>query len=165
MKYKKGMFRFNPGKEQRTFPAYNPYTISKCRNCDKANDGMKLAKLFPDNELCAACQIIHKCIGDKEKTERAIERTYYLHEMEPLLKKSEVLKTEHMNIKVGFTAYGNKHLFSDTFRHSSVLTKEDLSSLDKVLKSAKFIESSGITHLRSDDIDRFYYFEAEIRGG
>ena len=44
------------------------------------------------------------------------------------------------------------------------MTKEDLSSLDKVLKSAKFIESSGITHLRSDDIDRFYYFEAEIRG-
>lgn len=78
------MFRFNPGKEQRTFPAHNPYTISKCRNCDKANDGMKLAKFIPDNKLCAACQIIlaHKYenTGASERIlkydETVWERTY-----------------------------------------------------------------------------------------
>ena len=50
------MFRFNPGKEQKTFPDYNPYTIAKCKNCDIAS---KLAKGIPDNDLCAACQIVH----------------------------------------------------------------------------------------------------------
>ena len=36
------MFRFNPGKEQKTFPNHNPYTISRCKNCDIAKN--KLAK-------------------------------------------------------------------------------------------------------------------------
>lgn len=60
---KKGMFRFNPGKERRTFPAYNPYTISKCRNCDQSK--LNLA-FIPDNEVCQACQFIKKCyVGDE----------------------------------------------------------------------------------------------------
>lgn len=33
---KKGMFRFNPGKQQKSVPDYNPYTISKCKGCDVA---------------------------------------------------------------------------------------------------------------------------------
>lgn len=33
---KKGMFRFNSGKEQKTVPDYNPYTIKRCRDCDIA---------------------------------------------------------------------------------------------------------------------------------
>lgn len=51
------MFRFNPGKEQKTFPNHNPYTISRCKNCKLAKG--KLAKGIPDNDLCAACRIIH----------------------------------------------------------------------------------------------------------
>ena len=51
------MFRFNPGKEQKTFPAHNPYTISRCKTCKLING--KLAKGIPDNDLCAACRIIH----------------------------------------------------------------------------------------------------------
>ncbi len=51
------MFRFNPGKEQKTFPNYNPYTISRCKTCKLTNG--KLAKGIPDNDLCAACRIIH----------------------------------------------------------------------------------------------------------
>lgn len=54
------MFRFNPGKEQKTFPDYNPYTIAKCRNCDIAS---KLAKGIPDNQLCAGCHILQSCIA------------------------------------------------------------------------------------------------------
>ena len=52
-KDKKGMFKFNSGKEQRTYPAYNPYTTSKCKTCDLAK--MKLAAKVSDNELCEAC--------------------------------------------------------------------------------------------------------------
>lgn len=159
----KGIFHFNPGKEDKTVPDYNPYTIRRCRDCDIAKGKLKLT-FVPDNELCAACKLLHKCVGDKEKSERAIERTHYLHEMEPLLEKSNILKTENKEIKVGFTKEGNKHLFSDTFGRSSVLTKEDLASLDQALQTATFIESSGLTHPRKDNIDRFFYYEAEIRG-
>lgn len=47
---------------------------------------------------------------------------------------------------------------------SSVLTKEDLASLDQALQTATFIESLGLTHPRKDNIDHFFYYEAEIRG-
>ena len=50
---KKGMFNFNPGKQQKTFPDYNPYTISKCRGCTKTN--LKLYSGDPDNPLCQTC--------------------------------------------------------------------------------------------------------------
>lgn len=58
------MFRFNPGKEERVFPAYNPYTISKCATCDKA----KLNLTFiPDNQVCEACEFAKKCFIGKEE--------------------------------------------------------------------------------------------------
>ena len=50
------MFRFNPGKEQKTFPAHNPYTISRCKNCDIAKGKLSLARsVFDSNQLCQAC--------------------------------------------------------------------------------------------------------------
>ena len=59
----KGMFRFNPGKEGKAVPDYNPYTISRCRDCDIAKGKAKLAKVFiPDNELCQACQLLQMCV-------------------------------------------------------------------------------------------------------
>ena len=162
---KKGMFRFNPGKQEKAVPDYNPYTISRCRDCDIAQGKASLAKAFiPENELCQACRLLRKCVADKTKSERAIERTHYLHEMEPLLKKSVMLKTEDKDIRVGFTKYGNKHLFSDTFGRSSVITKDDLAALDKVLETAAFIGSSSLTHPRNDGIERFFYYEATVRG-
>lgn len=58
----KGMFRFNAGKEDKTVPDYNPYTISKCKNCDITKDKGQLAKLTPpDTQLCAACRLIREC--------------------------------------------------------------------------------------------------------
>ena len=59
------MFRFNPGKEQKTFPAHNPYTISRCKTCKLING--KLAKGIPDNDLCAACAIMQQCWIKVEK--------------------------------------------------------------------------------------------------
>ena len=159
----KGIFRFNAGIEQKTVPDYNPYTIRRCRDCDIAQGKQKLV-FIPDNELCAACRLLHKCAGDRTKSERAIERMHYLHEMEPLLKVKHVKHVEDGSIKVGFSTYGNKHLFSDTFGRSKVLKKEDLASLDKVLHKAAFIDSSPLTHERTDGVDRFFYFEGEIRG-
>ena len=51
------MFRFNPGKQMTTFPAYNAYTIRKCQDCPD-NGALKLAAKIPDNELCAACRVV-----------------------------------------------------------------------------------------------------------
>lgn len=63
----KGIFHFNPGIEQKTFPDYNPYTIRRCRDCDIAKGSgpvgggsanAKLVALIPENELCAMCRVI-----------------------------------------------------------------------------------------------------------
>ncbi|EFR54615.1 phage head morphogenesis protein [Bacteroides fragilis] len=159
----KGIFHFNAGKERKSMPDYNPYTIRRCRDCDVPKGKLKLV-FVPDNELCAACEILHKCAGDREKTQRAIERTHYLHGMKPLLKKSETLNANGTDIRVGFSAYGNKHLFSDTFGRSSILRKDDLASLDEVLKGAEFMDDAALTHPRTDGIEHFYYFKAQIRG-
>lgn len=59
----KGMFRFNPGKEEKTVPDYNPYTISKCKDCDIAKGKAKFARTTPPgNQLCAACQLLRQCM-------------------------------------------------------------------------------------------------------
>lgn len=162
-KDKRGIFRFNPGKQRKAMPDYNPYSIKRCNDCDLAQGKTSLA-FVPDNELCAACRLVRQCYGDKTKSQRAIERIHYLHEMKPLLKVKHEKSVGEGMIKVGFSTYGNKHLFSDTFGRSKILEKDDLASLDKVLHKATFIESSPLTHPRTDGVDRFYYFEGEIRG-
>lgn len=53
----RGIFRFNPGKQGKAIPDYNPYTISRCRDCDIAQGKTNLAYI-PDNDLCAACRLI-----------------------------------------------------------------------------------------------------------
>lgn len=160
---KKGIFHFNPGKQQKAVPDYNPYTIRQCRDCDIAKGKLKL-EFVPDNEVCAACKLLYKCAGNKEKSNRAIERTHYLHEMEPLLKTSVTKSVRSKKLNIGFTKYGNNHLFSDTFGRSHVLSKDDLKDLGDILSNATFLEDSPLTHPRTDGIRHFYYFKAQIRG-
>ncbi|MDE6267028.1 MAG: phage head morphogenesis protein [Muribaculaceae bacterium] len=57
----KGIFRFNPGLEQKTVPDYNPYTIHRCRDCDIAKGKISFAKFIPDNHLCEACRFLRTC--------------------------------------------------------------------------------------------------------
>lgn len=159
----KGIFRFNSGMEQKSVPDYNPYTIRRCRDCDIAKGKIKLA-FIPDNELCAACRIVRQCYGDRTKSQRAIERTHYLHEMKPLLQVKHEKATREGTIKVGFSSYGNKHLFSDTFGRSSILQKEDLKDLGSLLENSRFVDDSELTHHRNDNITHFYYYEARLHG-
>lgn len=156
------MFRFNPGKQRAAYPAYNTYTISKCSVCKKGN--VKLGKI-PSNELCAACPIIRECAGDMAKSQTAIERKYYLREMQPLLKKKVTLEIDGVQKSIGFRKEGNEHLYSDTFGRSSVLKKGHLSELDKVLEKAVYVRTSdSLSHERKDKIKRFYYLKSEIEG-
>ncbi len=58
----KGIFRFNPGTEEKAVPDYNPYTISRCRDCDIANGRRSFSRATPpDNELCEACVYLRQC--------------------------------------------------------------------------------------------------------
>lgn len=70
----KGIFHFNPGKEDKTVPDYNPYTIRRCRDCDVAKGKIKLARVVPENELCAACKLIraqkHNNTGASERIQK-----------------------------------------------------------------------------------------------
>ncbi len=61
-----GIFQFNPGLEQKTFPDYNPYTIKRCRDCDIDKGNFSLAYI-PDNEVCAACKLVRKCFEGKTR--------------------------------------------------------------------------------------------------
>ena len=73
----KGIFHFNPGIQQKTMPDYNPYTIRRCRDCDIAKGKLNLdRKPVADNELCAACRLVHKCANaytDSGKTNLSVE--------------------------------------------------------------------------------------------
>ena len=160
---KKGMFRFNAGMEQKTMPDYNPYTIKRCKDCDIAKGKLKLA-FVPDNELCAACKLLQKCVGDKDKSQRAIERTHYLHEMEPLLQKKVEKTVNGKNMNIGFTKDGNKHLFSDTFGRTRIVSKEELKNLDSYLERAEYVDDSALTHPRTDNVEHYYYFKVRING-
>lgn len=53
----KGIFRFNAGKEGKSVPDYNPYTIRKCNTCPVAKGQQNLVYV-PENELCSGCKII-----------------------------------------------------------------------------------------------------------
>ena len=61
----KGIFHFNPGKEDKTVPDYNPYTIRRCRDCDIAQGKITLA-FVPENELCSACKLVRQCEQNRE---------------------------------------------------------------------------------------------------
>lgn len=65
----KGIFHFNPGKEDKTIPDYNPYTIRRCRDCDIAKGKIKLARFAPENELCAACKLVRSIEQSKIDSE------------------------------------------------------------------------------------------------
>ena len=159
----KGIFRFNPGKEQKTFPNYNPYTIQRCKDCDIAKGKLKLA-FVPDNELCATCEILQKCVGDRTKSQTAIERTHYMHEMEPLLSRKVGKAIEGGRLNVGFTKDGNKHLFADTFGRTRIVSKDNLKDLATYLENAEYVDDSALTHPRTDNIEHFYYFKVQVNG-
>ena len=160
----KGIFHFNPGMEQKTFPDYNPYTIRRCRDCDIAKGKIKL-DFVPSNLLCDGCRFIHECYENRAKSESRVLKDHYMHEMEPLLSVKHMMSTgtSGSGIRVGFTKIGNEHLYSDTFGRSKVLRKEDLKSLDQLLTQATYIDYND-AYGHKYNIERFYYYGAELHG-
>ena len=159
------MFKFNPGKAMTTFPAYNAYTIRKCKNC-KYNGTMKLAADIPDNEQCAVCKYYHKCAGDITKSKRAIERKHYEMVMEHLYDKKIKKKIKDgSTIKVEFNKDGNAHLYSDVLSRSRRFKFEDLKNMDEILKNASFFDDAKRKEGHNNPYEHFYYYESDINGG
>lgn len=86
------IFRFNSGKQEKTMPDYNPYTIRRCNDCDVAKGGsVKLA--LPDNQLCEACRRLHKCAMNREASRLCTEKKSYIKDSENFTRQSESLQT------------------------------------------------------------------------
>lgn len=64
------IFRFNSGKQGKTMPDYNPYTIRRCNDCDVAKGKLKLG-FVPDYQLCQGCVMIRKCSEDRNRDNSA----------------------------------------------------------------------------------------------
>ena len=162
----KGIFHFNPGKENKTVPDYNPYTIRRCRDCDVAKGKLKLT-FVPDNELCAACHFLHECVGNREKTQAAILRKHYIDkEMAPLLdKKVQKQLPNGNNIKVGFDKKGNKHLYSDTMARTRRVSADELKDMDIILDNATYLDEAAHDPTHNNPFDYFYYFKATTADG
>ena len=162
----KGIFHFNSGKQDKTVPDYNPYTIRRCRDCDVAQGKLKLT-FVPDNELCAACRFLHECVGNREKTQAAILRKHYIDkEMAPLLdKKVQKQLPNGNNIKVGFDKKGNKHLYSDTMARTRRVSADELKDMDIMLDNATYLDEAAHDPTHNNPFDYFYYFKATTADG
>ena len=92
----RGMFHFNPGKQQKAVPDYNPYTIRQCRQCPTAKgDGKEnLAAFIPQNDLCQACQTV-RSIHDKKDRENIMD------EKKRRLDRFVTFETESKNLQTG----------------------------------------------------------------
>lgn len=65
------IFRFNSGKQGKTMPDYNPYTIRRCNDCDVAKGGNTKLGFVPDYQLCQGCIMIRKCNEDRNRDNSA----------------------------------------------------------------------------------------------
>lgn len=119
------MMRFNPGKQMACFPAYNPYSISKCQECSNRPGTLKLAKV-PDNELCAACKVIRGMTKERDKIKKQYE-AYDEKRWEKHLYDNDTggyLVTERSRIEAGGrnkqeqAKYDKEHEMCLTFAHA-----------------------------------------------
>ena len=70
----KGIFHFNPGKQEKTFPDYNPYTISKCNSCTrKLNLSKDIAKMIFVNGVSHSDNKHRTPMQGTRKTSNSIE--------------------------------------------------------------------------------------------
>ena len=161
----------NPAKTNRLFSDKGPFFPVSCASCPFASM-LQAAKEIDftaarkkDCYNCSAAKkVVEKAQETEPKSEAAILRHKYMKEMEVLLDKKVVVNGNGHDMKVGFNTYGNRHLYADTFGRSSVLKKEDLTNLDKMLEEAQFVRKAGLYKERRDKIKRFYYYKTEIRG-
>lgn len=134
----RGIFHTNSGKQEKTFPDYNPYTIGKCVNCSKK---LNLAKGIADNELCEACLKIRAMISkeatssltdqDRSGIRKSVNKWMERHLPEVALPNGQKAKRLVVDNN-GDDLIVGKRFFSETFaknaRHSRLAETMDLST-------------------------------------
>lgn len=164
------MFRFNPGKQMTTFPAYNAYTVKKCNSCPN-NGTLKLAAKIPDNELCAACRVVREMrkneirILEIKQARKDLEKWY--KENMPEMKvgkftaKRFVVRREDREVIVNKVFY--KEIVAHHAGDEHYLEKLELSKkAHEWMKTAKMVRTEESRHHR--DTDRFDVYEYEYEG-
>lgn len=143
------MFKFNPGKAMTTFPAYNAYTISKCKNC-KYNGTLKLAADIPDNELCGACKIMISV--RKLNAKSAKEKAQFL--------KDKKLKHPVFDKDINVTGRCIKEWTNQPFKHYFEKNRL-LLNIEKVLEQSRYL---GPIPYHKDENIKSHIFQISIEG-
>lgn len=98
------------------------------------------------------------------KSLSSIARKYYAGKMSAFTKLKITKSVGTMDITIGFNRYGNRHLYSDTFRRSKTFQKDDLLHLPELLDKSQYVQTSPLSKLRKDKISKFYYFKVRLHG-
>lgn len=165
----KGMFRFNSGKQEKTFPDYNPYTISMCNSCSKK---LNLAKGIADSELCDACLVIRSMAKkeaamtdqDRVAVRKAADEWAERHLPETTLPNGQ--KAKRLVVENdGKMLIVNKGFISKTFsqnaRHELLAETMDLATkVGMWLPSASLVAVEAGVHHKCN----FLVFETEFEG-
>ena len=153
------MFKFNPGKAMTTFPAYNAYTIRKCKNC-KYNGSVKLAADIPDNELCGACKLIHEdapyTIVETERGRVRIHSGHGKNERKENIEIATYLANKHDYI-IDLLDNPQDKKSADSFNHTLGFEQEykvnntaSKSSIDNLIRDAKKQANNIVLRIDSD---------------
>lgn len=151
---KNAMFRFNPGKEQRAIPKYNPYTIKDCKSCPVADD--KLAKI-PKSYMCNACALLRQIRTQKEKLKS--QRKEIKKKAKDLYKDNPIMvEGFHKPINVSRMAikeWVNQPFFAPIEKNKALL------NLPEMLNNGKYL---GAIMDKHDPMAKAHIFEITIRG-
>lgn len=99
----------------------------------------------------------------KEERNRE-KRKYHLGKMASLKRVKVQKDVGDRKVNVGFNHAGNKHLYKDTYKPSTHLHREDLPKMDRILRGATYVKTSGLYKPRKDGIVRFHYFRTRLHG-
>lgn len=173
---RRGIFRFNPGIQQRTVPAYNPYTISKCRSCPlggkESLNAVRLAADISANQLCQACRLLHQ-LADKEKQSKKLTREDIRQANKAALqwadrhlpKTEEGRRLEIKNKDTKSRIFVNKRFINETFSKNIrsrrlVETMQTATHVAEWLPAAKLVRTEKGRHHDCE----FHVFETEYKG-
>jgi len=152
------MFRFNPGIEQKAIPDYNPYTISRCCNCDAAKGKLSTARPL-DQDLCNACQLVRSMDYEEIETERGRVRVHEKHGQNERADNIEIARylanKYGRNIVLRQQIPGQKNYDAtdltlgkkQEYKRNNTAT---YSAIDKAVRKAKDQADSIVLHVTSD---------------
>lgn len=145
------MMRFNPGKQAACFPAYNPYTISRCSGCEYQPGKLKLAAKVPENELCAACKVLReiKTMSAKSTREQA----------KPLQGKK--IGNPDFSLPVTISGKSIKEWSNQPHMHYFEKNRM-LLDIEDVLGKSQYLGS--LDYHKNEDVTVSHIFETEIKG-